>query len=195
MKKKIILAYIVLFYQSIIAQHVQSLPMLQKKESINISEFKNTSSWVETSTTMTKEIISLETLVTDSLVTQTRSILINTSITEKTITYERHWYKPFPSEFKISVNDQDYMTLDNGKPKLHDKAFTLDSNNIKVAYEWTLNKFGKLWHTEKKELHFEIPPDKKEFNINFSWDSDVRIIIDNAKMILCSNLDQTKQSS
>ena len=120
-----------------------------------------------------------------------RIVMLNNKITAQTITYDKHWYKPSPSDFEVSVNDQKFITLKNGQPVQHKSKIAVIKNKVKVTYEWAFNKFGKLWHKEKKELEFILQPDQDEVNLAFCWDDDNRINIDKANMILCSNLEQT----
>lgn len=120
---------------------------------------------------------------------ETRLIAIKNDITEKMITYEKHWAKPFPSDFKARINDQEYLSLKNGKLQIHEKKFSTVKNKIKITYEWALKKFGKLWHHEQKEIEFEVSEKQQELDLKFSWEDDHRISINNAKIIMCSTIE------
>ena len=114
-----------------------------------------------------------------------RTITFANSITEKMVTYTGHWYKPSPSIFRVSINDQEYITLNKkGKMEVHNKEFTLSKEKtLKARYEWTFKKFGKQWHTEEKEVEFKIPDQLNELEIDFGWDTECRLSISQAKLI------------
>jgi len=121
--------------------------------------------------------------------TPPRSITLKNNISEKTITYDGHWAKPFPTTFYATINGEEYLTLSKkGKLQLKESKISALCNKVHVAYEWAIKKWGKVWHHEHKELEFEVPEKIEEFNISFCWDNDNRIDISNATMIKCITL-------
>lgn len=119
---------------------------------------------------------------------QERSVMIKNNITEATITYSKHWAKPFPTTFSAKVNDQEYLTLQKGKLQLHNTKISAIQNKIRVSYEWAIKYLGKIRHHEHKLLEFEVPEKQEELNISFCWDDENRIVIPNAKLINCSTI-------
>jgi hypothetical protein len=117
-----------------------------------------------------------------------RSFIIKNNITEATITYDKHWAKPFPTTFSAKVNDQEYLTLQKGKLQLHNTKISGMHNKIKVSYEWAIKYLGKVRHHEHKLLEFEVPEKQEELTISFCWDDENRIIIPNAKLINSSTI-------
>ncbi|MGE0206526.1 MAG: hypothetical protein AB7R69_01630 [Candidatus Babeliales bacterium] len=122
-----------------------------------------------------------------------KTITLQNKITDKTITYQHHWYKPYPSDFKILVNNEPYLTLVKGRAKLHAPTICTNDKKIRVQYEWKLHKFGKTWHHEKRELEFEVPEEKQELAIDFSWDDDYRITLENAKRVCVAESSYTRE--
>jgi hypothetical protein len=119
-----------------------------------------------------------------------RIVTIAKSITEKMITYTGHWYKPSPSIFHVSINDQEFVMLNKkGKMEVQNKQFALlEGKRLKARYEWTFEKFGKQWHSEEKEIEFEIPDQLDELEIGFAFDTDYRISIPQARHIAWRNV-------
>lgn len=104
------------------------------------------------------------------------------------LTYDKHWAKPEPSKFVLTVNDKE---LKNDMKE----SFSIFQETINVKYECEFKKFGILYHREVKEITLTVPPDQKELDVKFSWESDSRINIAQAKEILCITHEGSKEKN
>ncbi len=106
------------------------------------------------------------------------------------ITYTGHWTKPYPSTFSVSVNDKPFITLDTrGKIQVQEKEFVISKDNtLKINYEWALDKFGKRWHHEKKEVSYKMSDTVTTLDINFAFDKDARIEIPQGTLLTFTEL-------
>jgi hypothetical protein len=158
----------------------------------------------KTSSTTVKLTTSLETMITSSFdlllsgsmtelmntTTAEKTIVFDKVITEKMITYTGHWMQPYPSTFSVSVNNKEFLSLNrHGKIDVKEKEFEVPKDNtLRVVYEWALDKFGKRWHHEKKEVTFKVSENRKTLDITFGFDCESRIQIPQAKLLASNQL-------
>jgi len=156
-----------------------------------LSTTTNLTTSLESMVTSTFDLIksvSLPSFVTSSTVK--RKIVFDNVITEKMITFTGHWAKPYPSTFTVSVNDHEFITLNRrGKIAVKEKEFEVAKDNtLTIVYEWAIDKFGKRWHHEKKEVTFQAPENTKSFDISFGFDCQSRVLVPQAKLLNCNQL-------
>lgn len=137
----------------------------------------------------TAEKIPLKVL-SESDTKKSRLVTFSPTITEKIITYTCHWYKPSPSTFYVSVNDQEIVRLNKkGKVEAHETRVALGPHNtIKVRYEWTFDKYCKRWHSEEREVEYSIPDNLNTLAINFDWAQEYRLTITEAQLLSWKNV-------
>lgn len=75
----------------------------------------------------------------------------------------------------------------NGKPLNPGDSLVLSNTDktMVVRYDYS---FYNGWYTGAKEIIFDLSPEKKEYNINFSWDNEWRVIASGAQPIRVKRL-------
>jgi hypothetical protein len=76
-----------------------------------------------------------------------------------------------PDQFSVKVNDHELKTGSS-------LEIPADQKTVRVRYDFS---FAKGWRTGAKEIVFELGPDQKEYNLEFSWHNNWRIIAQGAK--------------
>lgn len=174
-----------------IALCVFSLPVFARPRRASQKNNKSASP-IENVITSTLDLLKTSTmpelLKTDT--THIRTVIFNNVITEKMITYTGHWAKPYPSTFSVSVNDQPFITLNaRGKIAVQEKEFTIPPDNtLKIQYEWALDKLGKRWYHEKKEVTYKMPDKVSTLDIDFGFDKTTRVEIPQGTLLTCNEL-------
>lgn len=117
---------------------------------------------------------------------------ISNSIDLDSLTYKKHWYKPSPSSCAVTINDQEIISIQEGKEPKITNQFNVDAQEkiVSATYRWKIEKFGKIWHEEKKEIQFELLPidSKKTRTLSFDWETDERLLLTDAKIVSCKSL-------
>lgn len=76
-----------------------------------------------------------------------------------------------PDQFNIKVNDQEVKSGSSIEIPAGEKT-------LRIRYDFS---FAKGWRTGAKEIIFELAQDQKEYNLEFSWYDQWRIIAQGAK--------------
>lgn len=99
-----------------------------------------------------------------------RTITITNGIRDEMLAYTYGFFSYSPSSFSVEVN---------GKPiDKKNSTINADNNQITVRYDYAFLG-GK--RKGAKAVDFEIPADMNDITVKFSWDSEWRVVIDNAK--------------
>ncbi len=93
-------------------------------------------------------------------------ILVRNSIKPKMLEYMFFKTGYSPDSFKLSVNGKEI------KPG-SSIAVAADQKNLTVRYDYS---FAKGWRTGAKEIIFELDANNKEYNLEFSWNNEWRVI-------------------
>lgn len=97
-----------------------------------------------------------------------QTIKINNKIESKMLKYWTY----FPDRFALKVNG---TTIQSGSSL----SIPLNNNKLTVRYDYS---FANGFRAGAKEITFEITnPQKKEYDIHFSWNDKYRVIVDGAK--------------
>ena len=99
------------------------------------------------------------------------AITIRNSITDKMITYHKGFFSLTP-KFNLFVNDKII------KPGQQLNIPVIDGK-INVTYDYNFMGHRK----GKKSISFEVPTDKNNLDITFSWKTEPRIAIPGAKAL------------
>lgn len=100
-----------------------------------------------------------------------RSIKITNGIEQEMLGVRYFGKTHSPSKFCLSVDGKKLEPTEHTEIKL-------TGDQLTVQYEY---EFANGLYTGKKDVSFTVKPDAKELNINFSWDDNYRIQIDNAQ--------------
>jgi hypothetical protein len=117
-----------------------------------------------------------------------KSIKVTNKITNDMVTYkgDRAPWPIVPTVFKLTVNGNEIKQNDTQQIDVAD-------NTIRINYEWEFKKMYVVHHREYRAVDFTIATTSQDFTIQFSWDDDFRLLVDNATAIQCVNLDTPRK--
>lgn len=95
-----------------------------------------------------------------------KEILIRNTIKPKMLEYTFLKIGYSPDSFTLKVNDKE---LKAG----HSMSLPADKQTVRIRYDYS---FAKGWRTGAKEITFELDKQKKEYDLEFSWHNQWRVI-------------------
>lgn len=95
---------------------------------------------------------------------------ITNNITKEMTGYEFWKITYYPDRLAISVNEK---LIETG----HSIEIPEDKKIVKIRYDYS---FAKGFRTGAKEITFELSPEKRSYDLSFSWHDTWRIIAEGA---------------
>lgn len=107
-----------------------------------------------------------------------RQLTITNNIQDAQLAYTYCFMSYKPTSFSVQVNGK---IIDQAKSE----RISITDNKIRVRYDYAFLN-GK--RKGAKEIEFEIDPQASNLALQFSWDKESRIVIDNAKPTAISKI-------
>lgn len=113
------------------------------------------------------------------------TITLMNKLDKDKITYQKHWYKPVPTMCSVIINNYPLLSTGQDGTFIIAKQIQLPNNEkqLNVTFKWKIEKFGKVWHHEEKEMVYELNQPAKEYILDFDWELKERLKISHAKLI------------